>query len=155
MWVLEGHTFTDDCLTPTNLKSDNGVILKKVIKPFSIQISNTASMKVINLIIMPGYLFDGASIPKYFHWLIGKPWDPRFLVSFILHDVAYGTHYFSRKASDEMLRDILLQIGKNPLKVKAIYSAVRTFGQGPWESPWPLPEGAARELCLYYEKEPK
>jgi len=37
---------------------------------------------------LPGFLFDGASVPKFVRWFI-KPWSKRLVVPSFVHDIAF------------------------------------------------------------------
>lgn len=80
------------------------------------------------LFIEKGFVFDGASIPWFLHWLI-CPFDPRYIEEYALHDYCYRTGYLSREASDNLLRDRLIRKGMGKTKANLIYLGVTTFGE--------------------------
>lgn len=81
-----------------------------------------------------GFLTDGATIPKWLHWLI-KPWGKHGQAC-IVHDVLClypfvhgpdGTRMISFNRAHKIFREALKVTGNNSIKVFAMYWAVRIY----------------------------
>lgn len=60
--------------------------------------------------IPKGYCFDGASIPKFFHRIIGAPTDNEFLIAALVHDVLCENHQYvlnNRSLSTDVFNALL------------------------------------------------
>jgi len=74
-----------------------------------------------------GYEWDGASIPKRFQWLIGKPTAHEFRVSSLFHDLGYENR--SRRVLNDVIFYYLLSKSEVPhWKADMMYKAVRPGG---------------------------
>ena len=82
---------------------------------------------ITRLVIPEGWEFDGASIPKMFWSIIGKPTARKFRLASMVHDWLYGIR-FERKTSDELFRKILKAEGVWNLKANVMWAAVRVGG---------------------------
>lgn len=74
-----------------------------------------------------GYEWDGASIPKRFQWLIGKPKDKEFRFASMLHDDGYEERS-NRAINDVIFLYVLLEMGVPSWKADLMYKAVRAGG---------------------------
>jgi hypothetical protein len=83
-------------------------------------------------IIPEGFVFDGASIPVVFRWIIGKPFDKKFIIAALIHDWLYTVHLFSRLEADELFYENLINSKVGINKAKIMFSAVRIGGSGAW-----------------------
>ena len=52
-----------------------------------------------------GYVFDGASVPRMFWFVLGTPFDPVTMPFSAPHDRIYQTHERSRAVADALLRE--------------------------------------------------
>ena len=84
--------------------------------------------------IPKGFIWDGASIPKGFRWLIGKPFSKEFSEASLIHDWNYTTHKFSRLEADELLYEYLIHNKTPKWKAQIMLSAVRQFGSAAWRN---------------------
>jgi hypothetical protein len=80
-----------------------------------------------------GFVFDGASIPKFFWRVIGHPFSFKLLRPAIIHDVCYASEYFEREYADELFEEMLDRSGVSELKENAMFMAVRIGGGSVWE----------------------
>lgn len=78
--------------------------------------------------IPKGWEFDGASIPKVFWSVIGKPTSSKFRLASMVHDWMYANK-MGQKNSDELFRKILKKEGVWNFKANIMWAAVRTFGR--------------------------
>ena len=74
-----------------------------------------------------GYEWDGASIPRRFQWLIGKPKDKEFRFASMLHDDGYEERS-NRAINDVIFLYVLLEMGLPGWKADLMYKAVRAGG---------------------------
>jgi hypothetical protein len=79
-----------------------------------------------------GFVWDGASIPCYVRWVIGKPFDRHFIEASLIHDWCYTVHLFSRMESDDLLYEYLIHNKTPESKAKIMYEAVRLVGLSAW-----------------------
>ena len=93
-------------------------------------------------VIQQGFLFDLASIPRLF-WRLIAPYELSISAP-LLHDYLYryrgdppaGTiepvKVFTRRESDELFRDLMVEEGVSTWRRKVAYWAVRWFGKWAW-----------------------
>ena len=74
-----------------------------------------------------GYRWDGASIPKRFQWLIGRPTDAKFRVASLFHDLGYEKRQI-RVVQDVLFYYLLSSEGVPWWKADLMYKAVRAGG---------------------------
>lgn len=79
------------------------------------------------------YEWDGASIPKRFQWLIGKPTDKEFRFASMLHDDGYEERS-NRAINDVIFLYVLLEMGVPNWKADLMYKAVRAGGHAYYAS---------------------
>lgn len=84
--------------------------------------------------IMPGFITDGASIPRLpgFWFLIGHPMQGDVLPAAVLHDGLYSAKLLTRKQADLVLLETMIKYKVNRIKARIIWTAVRLFGWFPW-----------------------
>ena len=81
------------------------------------------------LIIIPkGFMFDGASIPRYLWGLMYSPFHPYVVLAALVHDWLYFNHQCSQKWSDLIFKEILKDGPANRIKIRMMYRAVRMAG---------------------------
>ena len=71
---------------------------------------NNKKLKSYKFTIPKGYCFDGASIPKFFHRVIGANTDNNFLIAALIHDVLCENHKYidnDREFSSEVFNALL------------------------------------------------
>lgn len=84
--------------------------------------------------VLPGFIFDGASIPRFFWRVIGHPFSYPVLRAGLVHDVLYATEYFDREYADQLFADMLDLSGISELKEFAMHKAVRVGGGEVWST---------------------
>lgn len=102
------------------------------------------------IIIRPGFVFDGASVPKFLHWFIG-PMDPRVVAPALIHDAIYevpnlegiGVYIkdgiltkkrFTKEEADNLFREANIASNMDRVRTTLAYWAVRLFGRGNFAS---------------------
>lgn len=84
----------------------------------------------LKITIKPGFVTDGASIPRIFWSLIGCPFSGKYVGSAIIHDGLFKSHVLSEKDTNklflEMLKDNKVHLVKRTLMSIAvkIYSKI-------------------------------
>ena len=77
-----------------------------------------------DIIITKGYPTNGANIPRIF-WSIIPPNDSNILPAVIVHDYLCDNGLFTK--ADEYFKDIMFELGVNPIKTYTMYFSVRLF----------------------------
>jgi hypothetical protein len=98
------------------------------------------------IIIKPGFLTDGASIPRFFWRIIGHPFAADILPAALLHDALYQTELFPRAFCDRVFRDYLGQRGFSWWRRTAVWLGVRLGGGFVWRGHTASGISASREL---------
>ena len=103
----------------------------------------------IEIFIPALFIFDGASIPRFFWRVCGFPLSPRFVVAALIHDALFGKingrvkiwkngelltssqaeELFSQKNCDLVFKGILYVENNSGWKVRTMYRAVRMGGR--------------------------
>jgi len=83
-----------------------------------------------------GFIWDGASIPKWAQWAIGKPMG-EYALAALLHDWLYSSRILGdtrkgRKEADELFYTVMIQLDISWWRRKAMYRAVRIGGSTPY-----------------------
>ena len=85
----------------------------------------------LSIVVMPGYVTDGASIPRAAWRVIGHPFGP-YLAAAVVHDALYGSQVVSREVADQCFRDLMEELGIARWKRALMYRAVRMAGGFVW-----------------------
>lgn len=96
----------------------------------------------VDLTIMKGFEWDGASIPKLMRWKYGTPFDPVHLVGGLVHDAIYadavydgqGVYLadFTRLKADNIYFALIRANGAVLLRAFKEWLAVVIFGWSHW-----------------------
>lgn len=105
----------------------------------------------IGIYILPGFEYDGASVPRIAQFLTGISSDGLHRAAALVHDYLYRNHKisiytqkdngsswnhasrkFSRSEADEIFYRIMLESGVPTVRAKLMYAAVRAFGWRHW-----------------------
>lgn len=79
-------------------------------RELKVQLVDKKKGKVYNFAIPKSYCYDGASIPKFFHRVIGANTDNRFLIPALIHDAICENHSYvdnDRDFSTEVFNALL------------------------------------------------
>lgn len=84
--------------------------------------------------IPPGYVFDGASIPRFAWSVIGAPFEPDFLMAACVHDwyCEHAKCYHERMIGDAVFFLLLSRAGVPYWRRACMYAAVRAYGWLRW-----------------------
>ena len=86
------------------------------------------------LTILPGFTFDGASIPRVLWRLCGTPMDAPRVVAALAHDWLYAAHKTTREAADFVYYDLMRAVGIPRWKCLLELTALRWCGGKAWKS---------------------
>jgi len=81
----------------------------------------------INVYIKKGFVFDGASIPRFAWRVVGHPFQGMLLPSALVHDALYCSK-FPKDISDKILHELAVMNNIMPLKANIIHYSVKWFG---------------------------
>lgn len=85
-------------------------------KELKVILYNKENEEVYDFTIPKGYCYDGASIPKFFHRVIGANTDNSFLIPALIHDVLCENHHYvdnDREFSSKVF-NALLEVSEVP-----------------------------------------
>lgn len=132
----------DYCVWPVKICDDEGeeyfsaedFDLFKVLSKKSVEVVADVDVEIYtnwmgdtSFTIPGGWLFDGASIPKVFWDVVGRPTDKKFLLAAAIHDWMYQNG-LGRQLADDLFRIILMDNGVWCWRAATMWSAVRLFG---------------------------
>jgi hypothetical protein len=80
------------------------------------------------LIVLEGFEFDGASIPRWAWDRIGHPYMPEFIAAALAHDALYHSHLLTKAESDAIFRELLKVAGVSWFRRDVMTRAVTMFG---------------------------
>jgi len=87
----------------------------------------------IKVIVKKGFIFDGASIPRFFWRVIGHPFSYKVVRAGLVHDILYATEYLNRDAADDLFSEMLDYSGVSAIKEHVMYDVVRVAGGSVWD----------------------
>ena len=94
---------------------------------------------------------DGASIPRFFHPVIGDNWDERYIRAAVIHDrycdVVKSHNVRSWQTTHRMFYDALLASGVGRKRAALMYYAVYNFGPS-WDMLAPGSKCRVTDLCI-------
>ena len=100
------------------------------------------------LVYEPGYLTDGASIPRLFWRLFGHPLQMPLLIAALPHDGLYSGELCTRAEADAIFLALMKKIGIGLVKRNAIYAAVRSGGWAVWSKHTAKSIAKSRAKCV-------
>ena len=86
--------------------------------------------EIYDFTIPKGYTYDGASVPKFFHRVIGANTDNKFLIGALVHDVLCENHNYvnnDRAFSSKVFNALLEVSDVNPFKRWLMKNSVDLF----------------------------
>ena len=102
------------------------------------------------ILIKKGFVFDGASIPRFFWRIIGHPLDHEFIRAVLLHDGLYAAELLAQALADTAFLEFMKyydDIGW--LKRNAMHKAVRIGGGSVWKNHTPESVKEARKYVSF------
>lgn len=95
------------------------------------------------VVASPGFVWDGASIPRFGWTFVGSPFTGKYQHGALVHDILYQRHIatrsgkevdISRKFADDLFKHIMLADGVHPNTARQLWSAVRIGGGRAWKT---------------------
>lgn len=85
-------------------------------KALDVRLYNKEKEEIYNFTIPKGYCFDGASVPRFFHRVIGANTDNKFLIGALIHDVLCENHNYvnNDRAFSSKVFNALLEVSEVP-----------------------------------------
>ncbi len=83
--------------------------------------------------VKKGFIFDGASVPRFFWRVVGHPFSYALIRAALVHDVMYASEYFKREVADELFSEMLDISGVSELKEDVMTLGVRIGGGDVWD----------------------
>jgi len=114
------------------------MILKPIVRPLpnkNLYELVTAFHTIIDGIevdIPEGFIFDGASVPRFLWSIIGSPYLPQYIGAGLVHDYLYRTGIVSRKKADQIFYDLLRDNKVSKFYARKMYWGVRFGGWKAW-----------------------
>lgn len=99
-----------------------GCILITTLEPVAYTVGATS------IVIPPGYVSDGLSVPRFLWGILSPKVDGRTLHAGVCHDHAYEHHTATRREADRFLRDDLVRHGFPLVLSYVCWLGVRCFG---------------------------
>lgn len=129
--------------------------LYKVVSGYSAEVVLIGWRVVIT--IDPGYVFDGASIPRWLWPIAGHPLESPHDAASLIHDRLYTAHILSRRQSDWVYAQILAQAGLAYWRIALEWIVLRFFGQKAWDAASDEDAASAAQfgLITYYSRKDK
>ena len=84
------------------------------------------------ILIEPGFVCDGGSVPRFAWATVSSPYATRFSLAFILHDALYASEMFDRATCDKIFYELMTELNCPWLARNKAYYAVRAFGGFVW-----------------------
>lgn len=78
--------------------------------------------------VLPGFWWDGASIPRALWSVVGDPWDEDITPGALIHDILYGSHWFSQRKADDILFKVNKLNDMGWLKNHTVWATLRVCG---------------------------
>ena len=90
--------------------------------------------RIYKIKILPGFAFDGCSIPRFLWRLCGHPMEVPRIAAALAHDWLYAAHVTSRETADKIFLALCERVGIGALRRRVEYTALRMFGGAAWDS---------------------
>ena len=120
-------------ITPSNTNEERQSIKRFPFinkRELQVQLQDKKKGKVYNFAIPKGYCYDGASIPKLFHRIIGANTDNSFLIAALIHDAMCENHQYidnDRAFSTEVFNALLKEAEVGNFKRFLMKNSVACF----------------------------
>ena len=86
----------------------------------------------VEITVGSGFLFDGATIPRWLWPLAGAPMEPPHDAAALIHDWLYACQILTKRQADWIYAQVLAQAGYAYWRVAAEWLAVAIFGGAAW-----------------------
>jgi len=85
----------------------------------------------IKVLVKEGFVYDGFSVPRLFHWF-QSPFTGLGTVGALIHDALYASELVERKTADLIFVELMKMYGVGWIRRNMMYSAVRSWGWIVW-----------------------
>jgi len=99
-----------------------------------------------------GFVTDFGSLPRVF-WSLLRPSD-EYAYAAVIHDYLYWTQDRSREESDQVFRLVMEDLSISPTMILTVYQAVRSFGDGAWDSNAKLKANGEKRVLKMFPTDP-
>jgi hypothetical protein len=97
----------------------------------------------VMIVVPPGFIWDGASIPRWAWSLIGSPFTGEYQQASLVHDALYDLKSYwtdgqwakpTRKFADNLFRTMMIDDGVEEDKAILMWKVVRLTGKYAWDT---------------------
>jgi hypothetical protein len=92
----------------------------------------TRDGKKYRITALPGFIFDGASIPWIFWTLVGSPFTGRYVFAALMHDIIFGGEFFDRPTCNWMMLEEMQKDGCWWITRNTIWLGIKTGSWTTW-----------------------
>lgn len=107
----------------------------------------TAYWEGKRITVLPGYVTDGASIPRIAWRAVGNPWE-EYQAAAVIHDILYESEVFTRADADQCFIDLMEWLEIGWLRRSTMYRAVRMGGGFTWRKHTDESKAYAKQFLL-------
>ena len=75
-----------------------------------------------------GFVFDGASVPRFFWRVVSTPFQPKVMRAACIHDYLYRKHIVKKDIADEKFKNVLLCDGVDKELAETMFTGVTIAG---------------------------
>ena len=110
----------------------------RLLEPYHTKVS-LADGSVFEFWIKAGFVFDGASIPRFLWRLCGHPLEAPRIAAALIHDWLYRAQLIDRETADDIFNAICKDVGMTCLRTGPEWAALWLFGRFAWKNnnDWP------------------
>ena len=105
--------------------------LYELVEPYEVEVYDIGFVVVISL--KPGFVFDGASVPRLLWFAAGEPMLPPRVAAALVHDWLYRSQIVPRDKADWYYAQLQAQAGRAYGRIAVEWIALRLCGDAAWE----------------------
>lgn len=105
--------------------------LYELVEPYEVEVFDIGFVVCISL--KPGFVFDGASVPRLLWFAAGEPMLPPRVAAALVHDWLYRSQVVSRDKADWYYAQLQAQAGRAYFRIALEWLALRFAGDAAWE----------------------
>lgn len=105
--------------------------LYELVEPYEVEVCDIGFVVCISL--NPGFVFDGASVPRLLWFAAGEPMLPPRVAAALVHDWLYRSQVVSRDKADWYYAQLQAQAGRAYFRIALEWLALRFAGDAAWE----------------------
>ena len=81
-----------------------------------------------------GFVFDGASVPRFFWRVVSTPFQPKVMRAACIHDYLYRNHIVEKDVADEKFKSVLIADGVDKERAETMFTGVRLGGKSAYRN---------------------